>query len=85
MMQMRVSAEDVRRETADDARADREYLRDLSVAERREMKRQLACGAGGHLPLAGTWRTLQPEADGRLHVRCTCGSDVSRSAFRAAA
>ena len=82
---MRTNAADVKREAAAEAKIDRDFYRELTPTERREIKQQIACGSGGHLPLAGLWRTLQPETDGRLHARCSCGSAVSRRAFPVAA
>jgi len=67
---------------AEESREDAQHLSGLTAAEKREIKRALDCGSSGHPSLAGTWRTLTPSTDGRLHATCSvCKSHVSRSAF----
>lgn len=66
----------------EEQRNDRGFFEGLTAAEKRDTKRRLECGSGGHTALAGTWRTLTPAADGRLHATCpVCAARVSRSAF----
>jgi hypothetical protein len=73
---------DLDRYDAEEQKSDRGFFVGLTANEKREAKRRLDCGSGGHTALASAWRQLVPAEDGRLHATCpVCAANVSRSAF----
>jgi hypothetical protein len=73
---------DLDRYESEESRDEAAHLTGLTASEKRELKRALDCGSSGHPSLAGTWRTLSPASDGRLHATCpNCRARVSRRAF----